>query len=163
MSKTVMNCCRVKRRLSAYLDGEVTGHEKRDIEEHVKLCSSCSFEMKTLREICLLLKEDSGVEPSSDFLLKVFAKIKKKQGRYSLLNRDWTLTPSFSWIRVALLLILSVAIGISLGSITSRGKPPAFLIWPEGKLPRETYLEDFKNVPPGSMTQVYLNVSPFSK
>ncbi len=62
-----MNCENRKIILSAYLDGEVTAEEKREIEEHLKKCSVCSNELKKLQKISSLLKEPPKIKLSSQF------------------------------------------------------------------------------------------------
>ncbi len=62
-----MNCENRKIILSAYLDGEVSKEEKREIEEHLKKCSICRGELRKMHELSSLFKETPKIKLSSQF------------------------------------------------------------------------------------------------
>lgn len=58
MRGTAMNCCKVSRLLSAYLDSELTGAEMLAIRDHLRTCSTCQVEIQGLK----VAKRLSGCE-----------------------------------------------------------------------------------------------------
>ncbi|MCX5884533.1 MAG: zf-HC2 domain-containing protein [Proteobacteria bacterium] len=155
-----MDCKGVKRRLSAYVDGEVEQQERKNIAHHVNSCPDCTREMKALQDTCLLISEDSGVEPSPDFLLQLFERVKVEQEKVSLVRRKgWSFTSLPAFARVAVLLVLGIVIGAGLGTLTSFEKQAAIGLRPDKNLAIEANLQNFQSVYPQSLTQVYLNLS----
>ena len=71
-----MNCENRKIILSAYLDGEVSKEEKREIERHLKKCSVCNKELKKLQNLSSLLKETPEIKLSSQFEERLKEKLK---------------------------------------------------------------------------------------
>lgn len=63
-----MNCCKVSRLLSAYIDSELTGAEMLSIRDHMRTCSSCQREYESLKSV----KRMCGIEvPDSSPNLEV--------------------------------------------------------------------------------------------
>ena len=46
-----MDCRKVSRLLSAYIEGDLSLREKSDFEEHVKSCSNCAEKLADIRLI----------------------------------------------------------------------------------------------------------------
>ncbi len=44
-------------RLSAYLDGQVTPQERREVESHLRTCHQCAWELESLRHTVSLLRQ----------------------------------------------------------------------------------------------------------
>jgi anti-sigma factor RsiW len=60
-----MSCRAVQIKLSAYLDGEMTGSEMLSVRAHVNQCPDCRQELESLRNIQLILRGlPIGAEPS---------------------------------------------------------------------------------------------------
>lgn len=62
-----MTCGHVKRLLSAYIDGELSGLEMLRIRDHLGQCAACNGEVEALRAVKSLLLQQPAVEPSADF------------------------------------------------------------------------------------------------
>lgn len=155
-----MECRRIKKKLSSYLDEEISQREREDIALHLNSCLDCAREMKALSDMCLLLREDSGVEPSQDFLVQLFERIKGKDKRYSLAGRkNWSFTPFPVLVRMVVLLVLGIFIGAGLGALTSPGRQAAIELRTSRNLAIEADLQNFQSVYPRSLTQAYLNQS----
>jgi len=63
-----MNCRHIINKLSAYLDGELTGEEMLMIRRHVNECESCSNELATVRKTKLLLSRLRTAMPREELL-----------------------------------------------------------------------------------------------
>jgi len=50
-----MECREIRKRLSAYLDGELKQGEWERVANHVTSCSNCGRELRALQETCSLL------------------------------------------------------------------------------------------------------------
>ncbi|GEM_PF-801262 len=67
-----MDCERVRQKLSAYIDGDLTFAEKERIEEHLRFCISCQKEMRKLLGLKNLLRITYtilAIEPKRNFSL----------------------------------------------------------------------------------------------
>ncbi|MFQ6083246.1 MAG: anti-sigma factor family protein [Candidatus Aminicenantia bacterium] len=58
-----MNCSQAINLLSEYLDNQLDRSIKNEIAEHLKGCSSCSEELKTLKKTLKILKSLDILEP----------------------------------------------------------------------------------------------------
>ncbi len=63
-----MNCRHIINKLSAYLDGELTGEEMLLIRRHVSECESCSTELASVRKTKLLLSRLRTAIPREELL-----------------------------------------------------------------------------------------------
>ena len=70
-----MKCNRAKRRLSAFLDGELKEKEGKEIKSHLEGCSSCSEELKKLSFSWDILLNLKPVEPPLYLIQKTIAEI----------------------------------------------------------------------------------------
>ncbi len=62
-----MTCDRIESMLSAFVDGELSGHDLRVVREHVSRCPHCALELDEVRQIKTLVAEMPSFEPSADF------------------------------------------------------------------------------------------------
>lgn len=70
-----MNCRSVQSRLSAYLDGELTGQEMFCIRDHLNRCAPCQEELSSLRGLKRLIGSIECPEPSRDFESRLAASV----------------------------------------------------------------------------------------
>ncbi len=72
-----MNCQRVQIKLSAYVDGELTGVESLEIRDHLSRCKVCQRELDSVQQIKQMLTSMSAPEPrfgfESELSQRVFA------------------------------------------------------------------------------------------
>jgi anti-sigma factor (TIGR02949 family) len=71
-----MKCSQVQRKLSAYLDGEVTDNERKVIEEHIKTCTQCNEELTSLAELGTTLESLKGIQVPAYFRARLRQRIK---------------------------------------------------------------------------------------
>ena len=92
-------------RLSAYLDGELAPRERESFEQHLAACSSCRWELSTLRQTVQWASELPTVQVPRVFTIPVPAEPVRAS------RRRWTLLPVLQGATalVALLLVFAVA------------------------------------------------------
>jgi anti-sigma factor RsiW len=73
-----MTCERIEELLSAYLEGELSGAEKREVEAHLAGCPSCAELLSFLRETQGALSSLPEIEPSPALMAKLYAIPEKK-------------------------------------------------------------------------------------
>ncbi|MEW6104225.1 MAG: zf-HC2 domain-containing protein [bacterium] len=78
-----------KRKLSAFLDGEVCKEEKHRISEHVKSCASCQKEVDRLSYVSHSLDAMEEVQASPYFMLNLKQKIIERESKRAI--RLWFL------------------------------------------------------------------------
>jgi len=74
-----MTCERFEELLSAYLEGELSAAEGREMEAHAATCSSCAELLSFLRETQGALRGFPEVEPSQALMAKLYAIPEKKR------------------------------------------------------------------------------------
>ncbi len=76
---------KIKSLLGAYLDGELHGRTKTEIEEHLEVCSECSEELKFLKALHIRIKEEKIKLPVDSywdyFPRRIMQRIKEKNER----------------------------------------------------------------------------------
>jgi len=124
--------------LSAYLDGEVTGDQKRRLERHLAVCAECREELASLRDTVMLLRQAPLRPVPRSFALPM--ELQAEQAR----NRRWNLT--YSYLRGAtavatflLVLLVSGDALIGMGAIPIPDAAPP--------LPRKVAVERVPEAP----------------
>jgi anti-sigma factor RsiW len=85
-----MNCKGVESRLSAYLDGELTGQEMLAVREHLSYCRECRQEETSLRGLKRMLCSLSAAEPPVGFEEKLAACVMRSRPE----PRSWSIFQS---------------------------------------------------------------------
>lgn len=136
-----MNCDYYKDKLSAFIDNELSPEERLLMEEHLKSCTSCALEAKTLNQLGALFGDIPEETPSPAFVQTTVSKAAVIP-RHSFLNKLF-LNPAIYFVRSAVAFVF-VPYGYDTAGrkdISSRG-----------------YLRTFDDSPPGSFADVYLTV-----
>jgi len=150
-----MKCGKVRRKLVAYLDGELGERQKKLIKEHLEVCDGCRKEAEILIRTSCLLKGWKGVQPSSDLEAKFWQKVFSEEKRY-LSPRPILKMPRavFSTVLLGVL-----AAGILLGVFIEKT-----LSWRTARFWEEEYvsssgLDSFQDFPSGSLCEAYFNLT----
>jgi anti-sigma factor RsiW len=113
-----MKCSKVKKKLTAYLDGEVAEKEQQIISEHVKSCASCQHDLKALEHVSRTLDEVGDVEVTPYFRAHLRTRLRDEKAN----NKQPS--PFLEWIRkitipvaAAALFIFSIVAGGQLGRV----------------------------------------------
>ena len=106
-----MDCKKAKEKLSAYMDAELDGPGRREVDEHLKTCESCSHELQRMEAVWGLIAGIETPEPSAQLPGKITAGLSRAHepaaGRVA-----WRTL--FGWPMNAAA-ALAVAVGIVLG------------------------------------------------
>jgi predicted anti-sigma-YlaC factor YlaD len=111
-----MKCSEIRKKLSAFLDGEVSEEEKYLISEHLKLCDLCRKEFEALTQVSEILEVIDEVQVSPFFIIRLKQRIIEQK------SRSRARFPFVEWIRkvavpvtATALIMLSFLIGSHLG------------------------------------------------
>lgn len=105
-----MNCKKVKRKLSAYLDNELKEKEQSLISEHLKTCENCKKELNIFLEQNKFLMKLETIKPSIDFKPNFWRKVR------AIENPVIEKMPVLKWIPVPV--FCSIGIILFLGFLT---------------------------------------------
>ena len=61
-----LNCHRARQLISPYLDHQLTGREMLALQEHFSVCDSCEAELRSIRQVKLLLRSLHQPRPHTD-------------------------------------------------------------------------------------------------
>jgi len=70
-----VECRGIKKLLQLYTDNALTFGERQIVEEHLKECSTCRAELKSLSSIVKMIESLPQIFPPPDFTEKVMSKI----------------------------------------------------------------------------------------
>jgi anti-sigma factor RsiW len=70
-----VNCTRIERELSAYLDGELQGARRDQVERHLADCERCRAVLARLRQTARLVAAMPEVAPPASIAARVFAQV----------------------------------------------------------------------------------------
>ena len=77
-----MTCHNVQSRLSAYLDGEISGQDKAAIRAHLHDCGECYQEVQALTLMKSLVADLPAEEPAEDLEEKLVQSVLKKPAKH---------------------------------------------------------------------------------
>lgn len=66
-----MRCCKVRERLSPYIDGELDERSAAEIASHVAECAECARELTAMQSLAVAAREIAFVEPSADIARRI--------------------------------------------------------------------------------------------
>ena len=116
-----MRCRRARRRLSAWLDGELGTAQQKALEGHLRACPDCARESHQLAQTW----ERAGTLPEMDrrpgFDAALWARIHEREARAARMPGWWPILPRLGWATIAgLSVAATVWLGIVLGSVVGR-------------------------------------------
>jgi anti-sigma factor RsiW len=143
-----MNCKRVHRRLSAYLDGELPSRAALRLENHLSTCPSCQTQAERLRQVWHALSATGEIRPSPQFQSGVWNAI---DAAATSPAAHWgPVVPRLGWaLALAAVLFLGAALGRELALLpryTLNAPPPLATAGP---------VEAFQEIPQDSLSAVF--------
>jgi predicted anti-sigma-YlaC factor YlaD len=98
-----MDCKKCEKSILRALDGRITSHEKKELDEHLQKCPLCSAAQEEYKVILNTLKERDFPEPKPYFEERLKAKLKERKA-----SEPWTVWKRWGirTIPVSLVLIL---------------------------------------------------------
>ena len=150
-----MKCRKIKKYLSAYVDGQTGQTSQSQIEAHLQTCDECSAQVEQYRQMWEWLGEEVTLKPNPFFAAKVWRRIREIEAPPE---------PKIQWLRRFELLLVpaTVAAGLVLGILlgsqltseidTSRSysSTAAEII--------DNSVQAFSDLPEGSLTAAYENL-----
>ncbi len=110
-----MNCRKVKKLLSPYLDNQLSKKERQLVKEHLNICSKCQQELRELRNLVAALKKMDSYPAPKEIMAKVDHYIhKEKATKQSILFRPLfaSASPLINYMALAFFIGL-VALSVS--------------------------------------------------
>ncbi|MHB9154435.1 MAG: anti-sigma factor family protein [Endomicrobiales bacterium] len=74
-----MECAKVFRKLSSYIDNELRADENQVISEHIHHCEKCSAELKLLKREEAYLRQSRSVQLSIDFRARFWERVRNEE------------------------------------------------------------------------------------
>jgi predicted anti-sigma-YlaC factor YlaD len=99
-----MKCSQIKRKLTAFLDGETSEEESQLISEHVKSCEHCRKELEELSQVSDVLNTMDEVRVSPFFITRLKQRIADQK------SKRVVRMPFVEWIRRATLPTFATAL-----------------------------------------------------
>ena len=151
-----MKCDVIRKDISAYIDGELSGNENSIVETHFQKCPDCKRIFNEFTAQSKALREVAEIEPSPDFDVRFRAKVTKQDRRIPL-AAEW---PSLIF-SPARLVFASIILGVLVGGVIGR---ITFTHYLSSTPTKNMYFERFSlyafnDFPRGSLGNAYLTLS----
>jgi len=151
-----MKCKKIRRKLVAYLDGELNEKQRLLIERHLSECIECRKEINLLSETFYLLKNERHIAPSENFETNlwriIYSAKKEKVTPYFLRRMTYIVLPA----AVATALI----IGVFRENLKERFIPSQRIsVSMEEEFLSSMGLDNFQDFPPGSLPHTYFSLT----
>lgn len=150
-----MGCSCMRKRLSAYVDGELREKWRRRVERHLAVCPVCREELERLRDVDMLLARGPDVSVPPFIAARVVARVRGEVPRR--VAAPWwhpLLSPRLGYA----LATAALACGVLLGAHIGMGLVP-ILSDSERMGPIEILdLGSFRDEPSGSMSELVMNL-----
>jgi len=160
----MFSCVRIRRQLSAYLDGELSPKRRTAVERHLVQCGACHAALESLRRLERSLQAIKVPPVEPDLAWRIVAEARKRrnaQGEPSVIPLHRGSSASRAWVfrgAAAAVLVFGLAVGSYMGwtggrsssqAVTARTVAPAD--------PLGAYNLDYlSDAPDGSLAGSYL-------
>ncbi len=159
-----MNCRNVKKKLSAYQDGELSPDEQARIKSHLQGCPECSLRHAAFQQTWEMLGDVPEIHPASTFYPELRKKIT------GLNDRRFFPGPRqvFQFFPARLATITLVLAGLVVGGYTGNFFFQESLISLKGHQPKVSQLDvslagikSFDPIPPGTLAHGYVRMASY--
>jgi anti-sigma factor RsiW len=133
-----MNCSQITRKLSAYMDDELSNITSHFIKEHLEGCPECLEFLRGFREVDNLVHALPKIHPSADFTARVVSAAIRTSDAPS----RSTVVPFISRLKRAL----------------TRVSETVFRLFEPGSGPNTRTLDEFNDCPPLSLSFIYFTL-----
>jgi len=151
------DCKRINRKLSRYLDNEVSARERMTIETHIKECADCATEKEELQQLTAIFRQIPDIIPAENSEALFWEKVYQAR-KNGFKERIWPFITQWDFIPVyypaTALLVLGLVVGVGFSKIydsisyKDRLKPPAI---------EYLALNRMDSIPYNSISGVYLS------
>jgi anti-sigma factor RsiW len=147
-----MRCSSVRRRLSAYVDGELPAREARKLESHLAGCQRCSADYEEMAEVHHLFAGAQRYSAPQGFPAAVMEKVQ------ALPTKAFFPVPLLVRFAGAAAVVLAIAAGAVSGDVLMRSVV-AHRVSERATVMASLSLDAFDASPPGSLGHGYLAVT----
>ncbi len=158
-----MKCHAVRKKLSAYQDGELKGVEQEEISRHLLNCRGCSEEYAKLERLWQTFGEMEEISPDPWFYRQLLETIKepREEGLLPALRHVFQLLrgPAIA----SGLLAVGILVGVYLGNVMVQSDFLPFRQTPAG-YSQEAFLDTlrvFDSAPPGTLAHGYMQMAGY--
>lgn len=162
-----MSCRHIRKRLSAYQDGEIAGKAKQRFAAHLEGCPACRSAYAELEQAWQLLEKVPEIETSAGFERRLSAKLHAVPE-----TRSWWRFPWFIGIyraypapaMAAVVLLVGLVLGGYLGNtlVSDFSSAPAQV--QASRAATDTFsFRAFSAAPPGTLADGYLRMAHFTE
>jgi len=153
-----MKCKKIRKKLVAYLDGELNEKQKLLIKRHLLECAECRREADLLSKTSCLLKSERRLVPFEEFEVNLWRRIRSAEKRETV--------PHFlrrvAYIILPAAVAAALVIGVMMGNLVGKIIPSQNVNLEEEYL-SSIGLDNFQDFPPGSLPQVYFSLTSTNK
>jgi len=148
-----MRCKRIRRRLSAYLDGELPTERMGRIEAHLAACPSCQREVQAMASAYALLDSGTAVTVPDDLVFRRPAEAPTPRAGERLRAARGL---GWSWAAAACVVGLLIGVGIRTTVHYIQGQvPPSNSVSAQRRYVNAWNLDALADLPPDSVGGVY--------
>ena len=157
-----MNCKKMKRLISLYIDGEITPAREKELFNHLDRCDRCKKEKEFQEFFTALLVPPPEIQPGPGFVYKVKERITAPTLLDYLMDYyreslSRFLKPALAAVACSLIFVLSFLLGNSLGSqLKETEKPPESSI--VESIDNAMNFSVFDSIPKDSFAFAYFNL-----
>ncbi len=156
-----MNCKETRRKISGWLDDELEHRLKRQLTDHLDICSSCMKEAESLKVFQKIMIESAPqIKSSPDFDAVFWKKVSGREKRTAaeiFFEKIISLIPQPSLAQAAAMLLIAIMIGGAGGAVSAMNAPQGIPA-DSGAIKSLSGFQEFKGVPKPSMASTYLQI-----
>ncbi len=155
-----MNCQDIQNRFNSYVDGQLSGSERNQVEAHLKECRLCKAALAEIDSLAAVLLQADNPPAPSNLTDKIMA---AAQDRF--VQEPSTFWNPVAWLRLASVpmqaaaagvLVVGLSLGFTLGKSIAESPEPQATAGSQAD-PLEIYqLNFFNDAPSGSLADSYL-------
>lgn len=154
-----MNCQDVRKKLSAFQDGEVSDSQKVAIQNHLQTCSECAHVFQEMEDVLDVLSIAEPIKDAPYFWTRLSQRIEAQKSRPRI--SDW-LTAPFDFlpkpIFTTLVFIFGLTIGIYLGKNIYKESTAPSPITLEQEMEQQLSVSSFTDMPNNSVSEIYASL-----
>jgi len=147
-----MKCKKIKKHLSAYVDGQTDKALQSQIEAHLQTCDECSAQVEQYRQTWEWLGEEITPQPNPFFAAKVWRRIREIEAPAEL-KIQWL--HRFERMLIPAIVAAGLILGILLGNQLMSGIDTSRSYSSSAAEIIENSVQVFSELPEGSLTAAY--------
>jgi anti-sigma factor RsiW len=160
-----MKCSGVRKKLSAYQDGELNTLEQEELSRHLQLCRACRGEYEKLERVWQTLGGLEEISPGPWFYPQLVRKLKEPRKHGLLLTLQHVFQSIGAPAIASVILVIGLAAGSYLGSSLARHD-----LFPSQSIPVSdsqsgffASMRVFDPAPPGTFAEGYLRMASYEE